>query len=56
VYDSTLSGNSAETAGGGVANAGLLRMSNSTLSNNLAGDRGGALYHGFEGAITLRAA
>ncbi|MEA2887182.1 MAG: large repetitive protein [Bradyrhizobium sp.] len=58
LVNSTVSGNSAYYSGGGIANAGTLTVSNSTLVNNTSdlgghGYSGGALFNDEPGSATL---
>jgi hypothetical protein len=54
IHDSTISGNSAGTSGGGIMNfAGAsLSVQNSIVSNNLAGGDGGGIYN--QGDLTMQ--
>ncbi len=55
IANSTLSGNSADHAGGGVANHGTAMLVNTTLSGNSA-IYGGGLYNADTGIVTLTSA
>jgi hypothetical protein len=51
VADSTITGNSAGTSGGGVHNDGTLTVTNSTIAGNSAETRGGGVHNG--GTLTV---
>jgi len=52
VTNSTFSGNSADTYGGGIANSGTVKVTNSTFSGNSAGNGGGIANLLYSVAVT----
>src|SRR5262249_52028542 len=53
IKDSTITGNSASSKGGGLYNTGAATIQNTSITNNSAGTQGGGIFNDVNGTLTL---